>query len=130
MRRTQKAEPVNGREKTVQTKIKEIQSFLSCLFYLIQEANREELPFVADVLKEAIAKIDRLSNCDELREASANIIDNSLFEAMNFLHTLAGLSAEERSDYMKVFEILRQTLHIGPEKNRAPKSRRFGLVLQ
>lgn len=110
-------------------KLKALQSFYSCLFYLIQESNREDLPFVADVLKESIAKIDRLSNADELREASVRIIDNSLYEAMNFLHTLSGLSPEERSDYMKIFELLRQTLQIGPPRD-AEKPVRFGLVLQ
>lgn len=111
-------------------KVKALQSFLSCLFYLIQEAKRENLTFVADVLKEGIGKIDRLSNCDELRQASANIIDNSLFEAMNFLHTLSSLSVEQRADYMRVFEMLRQTLHIGPPSNEAAKPSRFGLLLQ
>jgi hypothetical protein len=116
MKKTQKPAPANGGRKTAQKKIKEIQSIVSCLFFLVQEANRGELPFVAEVLKESIAKIDRLSNCDELRELSTNIIDHSLFEAMNFLHMLATLSAE-RPDYKKILETLRQTLHAGPQKD-------------
>jgi hypothetical protein len=117
-------------KKNPKEKVKALQSFLSCLFYLIQEAKREDLTFVANVLKEGIGKIDRLSNCDELRQASANIIDNSLFEAMNFLHTLSSLSVEQRTDYMRVFEMLRQTLHIGSSPNEVEKPPRFGLLLQ
>jgi hypothetical protein len=129
MKKPRKAAVAAAGTKDVERKVKALQSFHSCLFYLIQESYREDLPFVADVLREGISKIDRLSNGDELREASVRIIDNSLYEAMNFLHTLSGLSPAERSDYMKIFELLRQTMRIGPPKD-AVKPVRFGLVVQ
>jgi hypothetical protein len=129
MKKARKAAPATAGTKNAERKLKALQSFYSCLFYLIQESHREDLPFVADVLKESISKIDRLSNGDELREVSARVIDNSLYEAMNFLHTLSGLSPAERSEYMKIFELLRQMLQIGPPKDTA-KPVRFGLVLQ
>ncbi len=129
MKKAQKFAPANGSRKTTKKKIKEIQSIVSCLFYLVHEANREDLPLVAEVLKESIAKIDSLSNCDRLREAGANLIDHSLFEAMNLLHMLASLSAE-RSDYMKIFETLQQTLQMEGLEDISGKPRRFGPTLQ
>jgi hypothetical protein len=90
-------------------RVKSLQSFLSCLFYLTQEAEREGFAYIKTVLKETIAKIDLLSRGESVLPQAADVIDDSLYEAMAFLHSLADLSAQERCDFMKIYEELRRT---------------------
>jgi hypothetical protein len=109
---------VNLRPKKLGTpsdKVKTIQTFIACLFYLSQEAEREGFPYITTILKETISKIDLMSRGGSL-PAPANIIDDSLYEALNFLHTLADLSPKERSDFMKVFDAIRKTCFVRERK--------------
>lgn len=85
-----------------------LQSFLSCLFYLAKEAEREGLPYISTVLKESIGKIDLLSRSGRYHSTIPNVIDDSLYEAMNFLHHLAELAPADRAEFMKVFDEIRR----------------------
>jgi hypothetical protein len=118
---------VNLRGKAPAKKVKVLQSLLSCLFYLCQEAERERLPYVGALLKDTISRIDLLSRSGVLPHAGADIIDDSLYEAMSFLHELAGLSPAQRSDFMKTFEILRHTLRVEPVR---PVARKEGNIVK
>jgi hypothetical protein len=105
-------------QKTNSDKVKTLQSFIACLFYLSQEAEREAFPYIAVILKESIGKIDLLSRGGFQHPPTCELLDESLYEAMNFLHELAEFSPASRREFMKVFDALRRTLFIG--ENRPP----------
>jgi hypothetical protein len=109
----EKAQKINS------DKVKTLQSFIACLFYLSQEAEREAFSDIAVILKECIGKIDLLSRGGFLQPPTCELLDESLYEAMNFLHELAEFSPAGRREFMKVFDALRRTLFIG--ENRLPR---------
>jgi hypothetical protein len=113
-------------ERCGQGKTKVLQSFVSCLYYLSQEAAREGLPYITAVLKDTIGKIDLLSR-GELIDTS-ELIDDSLYEALSFLHELSELEPADRADFMAIYNSLRKTIRVREKKVKLCKVEKITLL--
>ena len=124
MRKKSKSNSHSQNTTAVSEDVKTLQSIISCLFYLCKEAEKQKILYACFVLKEAISKIDLLSRGQFAIVPTKEIIDDSLYEAMNFLHKLADMSDAERSDFMNVYNKLRETIVTRGKKSRPQEVRR------
>jgi hypothetical protein len=103
--------------------IRTIQSILSCLFFLSKEAEKSRIFYVDTILKEAIAKIDLLGRGQSVFFQTTQIIDESLYEAMSFLHHLADVPMATRADFIEFYNELRTVI-----KNTSGKTGSAGIT--
>ncbi len=113
------SDKVSRNIKGARNKKQTLQSFVACLYYLSEEADREDLPSVRDIFREAIGSISAWSSGRPLKPA-VGLVDSSLFEAMGLLHKLLNSPPAERVTFINAFAALGDTFdHRSSEKRAA-----------
>jgi len=81
----------------------DLQSFLVCLHYLCKEAERAKLPAVFSILQNAITEIGEWSD-GNAPNIKYNILDHSLYYALEFLSKFSSLSKDKQEAMSHIFD--------------------------
>ena len=72
-------------EEAKKTRITALQGYITSLLYLREEATRDGLTPVADILQKALASIEAWIDSRESPVNSASVLDSSLCHSLDFL---------------------------------------------
>lgn len=92
-----------------ESQIQSLKTFAASFYFLANEAEKDEFPYISIFLKEGISRIDNILAGKE-QDYLPKVIDESLFNAMSFLYGLSQLSPKVRSDFANFFGDLKNSL--------------------